>query len=707
MSDLEDEIKVLWRKVQEGEEALQRAGQYGLQLLDDKMDLHNKLEEQQIEMSNVIEALEQEKFSLQRDVELKARMLESLRSEFDLVRNQQKHQMEQQQTLLERSHALELSDLKNKLEKMKTDLEEAQLAEKQIRHKLDQQSEALNSKTEELRVLTERAHETMSSEILELQMQKMDMESAMATLEQELQEARYKEEQLHLANTTVQRQLERLTEEKEEREREAVSCYNALEKAREANQDLQIQLEQVLQQAQDPNSKGNSLFSEVEDKRAEMERQLNSMKRQHDSLQKQHALTKQHMHRMKMQIATLMQLQGNRADPAQLERLQFMLSDKNNEIESLMMKVRELEKAKHPPAPFKEGEVMDETYYTDLLKMQLSNSKKDAEKLKDELSMARMKALSESQRVLELERKLYGTEQALKQRHSDNMRLQVKLEELKMKYTPNEVNKAQVQKRRREKFPVAVPEEKSAPSKEETATMDTEPSKGSSENTEEKNISHPGHPMRSRLSESLRIPQSAFLMRPGQCQPLHANPSPFCCAVSTLQSLLLLCTGSKCTIVMYLEVNKAQVQKRRREKFPVAVPEEKSAPSKEETATMDTEPSKGSSENTEEKNISHPVEKPVVIPLQSAQPTEPNPVMSRENKSVRISEDPPVCIPDAPRSVPTSACQPFSFLLRCVNFTVFVIFLFLGFMRTLTPRPSLPSLPLPLRNPVSRRHLIP
>uniref|UniRef100_A0A673HGA5 Protein Spindly n=1 Tax=Sinocyclocheilus rhinocerous TaxID=307959 RepID=A0A673HGA5_9TELE len=580
---LEDEIKVLRRKVQEGEEALQRAGQYGLQLLDDKMDLHNKLEEQRIEMSNVIEALEQEKYSLQRDVELKARMLESLRSEFDLVRNQQKHQMEQQQTLLERSHALELSDFKNKLEKMKTDLEEAQLAEKQMRHKLDQQSEALNSKTEELRVLTERAHETMSSEILELQMQKMDMESAMATLEQELQEARYKEEQLHLANTTLQRQLERLTEEKEEREREAVSCYNSLEKAREANQDLQIQLEQVLQQAQDPNSKGNSLFSEVEDKRAEMERQLKSMKRQHESLQKQHALTKQHMHRMKMQIATLMQLQGNRADPAQLERLQFMLSDKNNEIESLMMKVRELEKAKV-------SEVMDETYYTDLLKMQLSNSKKDAEKLKDELSMARMKALSESQRVLELERKLYGTEQALKQRHSDNMRLQVKLEELKMKYIPNEVNKVQVQKRRREKFPVAVPEEKSAPSKEETATMDTEPSKGSS---------------------------------------------------------------------------------------------------------------------TEEKTLSHPVEKPVVIPLHSAQPTEPNPVMSRESKSVRICEDPPVCIPDVPRSVPTSACQPFSFLLRCVNFTVFVIFLFLGFMRTLTPRPSLPSLPLPLRNPVARRRLIP
>ncbi len=44
-------------------------------------------------------------------------------------------------------------------------------------------------------------------------------------------------------------------------------------------------------------------------------------------------------------------------------------------------------------------------------------------------------------------------------------------------------------------------------------------------------------PVKAGLFESARIPQSAFLLRPGQCQPMHANPSPFCCAVSTLQSL--------------------------------------------------------------------------------------------------------------------------------------------------------------------------
>lgn len=43
-------------------------------------------------------------------------------------------------------------------------------------------------------------------------------------------------------------------------------------------------------------------------------------------------------------IATLMQLQGARADPVQLERLQTMLCEKNTEIQNLLTKVRQMEK---------------------------------------------------------------------------------------------------------------------------------------------------------------------------------------------------------------------------------------------------------------------------------------------------------------------------------------------------------------------------
>lgn len=47
---------------------------------------------------------------------------------------------------------------------------------------------------------------------------------------------------------------------------------------------------------------------------------------------------------VQVQIATLMQLQGSRADPAQLERLQSMLSEKNGEIQNLMTELQRLEK---------------------------------------------------------------------------------------------------------------------------------------------------------------------------------------------------------------------------------------------------------------------------------------------------------------------------------------------------------------------------
>ncbi|KAF4085506.1 hypothetical protein AMELA_G00095940 [Ameiurus melas] len=479
---MEREIQRLQQKVAESEEALQKAAQYGLQLLDDKLDLQNKLEDQRIEMTALIEGLEQEKYSLQREVELKIRMLDSLSSEFDDVKNQQKHLLEQQQAVFERNHAVECGDFKNKVDKLKGDLDAAQLLEKQLRHKLEFQSQALTSKTEELRKMSEHSHETMSSEILELQIQKMDLESSTAALEQKHQELKYKEEQLELANCILQRQLETLTNTKEEKENEVVSLYSALEKSREANQELQIQFDQVLQQAQDPTSKGNSLFSEVEDKRAEIERQLISVKVQYQSLQKQHAFTKQQMVRMKVQISNMMQLQGIRADPAQLERLRVMLSEKNNEIETLMKKVQELQKLEvalenQSAGVSKEIEFVDETYYTDLLKMQLSNSKKAAEKLKEELSMARMKALSESHRVLELERKLFASECALKQTRIDIVKLQVKIEELQMKYEPNEVKKARTQKRKQEKFPVNLPEGVPDYSSMDTAGMKTEPGK--------------------------------------------------------------------------------------------------------------------------------------------------------------------------------------------------------------------------------------
>ncbi|XP_048796180.1 protein Spindly-like [Lagopus muta] len=201
-------------------------------------------------------------------------MLESLSFECDALKQQQNVQLDKQKEQLTRAHGQEVNDLKYKLENLKAEVDKTRLSEKQLRHKVDHQKEIIAAKTEELHTMSERVHETMSSEMLNLQMELTELESVKASVEEKLNELQYSKEQLELINSNLRNQLERLQAEKEEREKEVVSYCNALEKAREANQELQVQLDHVVQQSLDPASKGNSLFAEVEDRRAEMERQL-------------------------------------------------------------------------------------------------------------------------------------------------------------------------------------------------------------------------------------------------------------------------------------------------------------------------------------------------------------------------------------------------------------------------------------------------
>ncbi|KFV42580.1 Protein Spindly, partial [Tyto alba] len=377
-------ILSLRQQLKEAENERRKAAQYGLHLLESQSEVQNQLDQMRCELTEKTEKFEQEKYSLQRDIELKNRMLETLSSECDSFKQQQNMQLDKQKEQLARFYGQEISDLKNKLENLKAELDETRLSEKQLKHKVDHQKEIIAAKSEELHMMSERVHETMSSEMLNLQMELTELESVKVCdyVEEQLNEMQYSKEQLELINHNLRNQLERLQGEKEEREKEVVSYCNALEKAREANQELQVQLDHAVQQSLDPTSKGNSLFAEVEDRRAEMERQLISVKIKYQSLQKQHVFTREQLQRMKLQMATLLQMKGSQAEFEQLERLQSMLEQKNGEIEDLLMKVRQLEKFKtlyenmeesRASSSSKGGESED-GYYADLLQMKLDNS---------------------------------------------------------------------------------------------------------------------------------------------------------------------------------------------------------------------------------------------------------------------------------------------------------------------------------------------
>lgn len=64
----------------------------------------------------VPKVLEQDKYSLQKEVELRTRMVESLQSDYDYVKSQQRRQLQEQQEHLEQSHSTALKELSNKVQ---------------------------------------------------------------------------------------------------------------------------------------------------------------------------------------------------------------------------------------------------------------------------------------------------------------------------------------------------------------------------------------------------------------------------------------------------------------------------------------------------------------------------------------------------------------------------------------------------------------
>lgn len=473
--NMEADITNLRNKLKECEDERLKAAQYGLQLLERQTELQSQLDKCHEEMMTTAENYNQEKYALQREVELKSRMLESLSCECEALRQQQKAQLEQLEMQLHRSHRQEVHGLRNKLENLKVELDEARLSEKQLKQKLDHQGELLSHKSEELRLLSEqRALSSVSSELLSLQTELTEAEGVKNALREEVNELQCKQEQLECLNASLLHQVDRLKEEKEEREKEAVSYYNALEKARVENQDLQVQLGHALQQAADPNSKGNSLFAEVEDRRVAMERRLNLMKDKYQSLKKQNAFTRDQMNKMKLQISTLLRMRGSQTEFEQQERLFAMLEQKNGEIKHLLGEINKLEKFKNLYENMESKSstsdsacaLEDSTYYTDLLQLKLDKLNKENESTKGELSIQRMKALFESQRTLDIERKLFANERHLQLSESENLKLRAKLDELKLKYEPEERIEVPVLKRRREVLPLNIntPEETAAAS---------------------------------------------------------------------------------------------------------------------------------------------------------------------------------------------------------------------------------------------------
>ncbi|CAG2227702.1 unnamed protein product [Mytilus edulis] len=124
---------------------------------------------------------------------------------------------------------------------------------------------------------------------------------------------------------------------------ECTTYCNLLEKARMENLELTTQLDVLMMEDEEKchDKKGNSLFSELDDRRVEAEKTLMSQKNTFETMKKKNEVLKQHNQKLKMQLFTAMG-RGN-DDSERVQQLQAQLEQERIERQQILEKVNKLE----------------------------------------------------------------------------------------------------------------------------------------------------------------------------------------------------------------------------------------------------------------------------------------------------------------------------------------------------------------------------
>ena len=110
--------------------------------------------------------------------------------------------------------------------------------------------------------------------------------------------------------------------EVEDARKQGMSYFKTLEEGKkEIIRELKVELDLLKMEASGHKEKGNSLFSEVEDRRVQAEKELLSMKVKHEALEKKYQWSLQSLHRLKVQMAEALNRTSGKADQKFIDTL--------------------------------------------------------------------------------------------------------------------------------------------------------------------------------------------------------------------------------------------------------------------------------------------------------------------------------------------------------------------------------------------------
>ena len=344
---------------------------------------------------------------------------------------------------------------KAKLSEADIALQTVEAREKILHERLEVTEKQLQEASEAMNISV--GGQSLSSEFAELHAQNVDLIKEKQALEHEVSRHKAEAQEASARQQGASARVELLQRELEEAQCSLSSYSRAVEAAKMETMELQAQLDAVTMDNINEEGKGNSLFSEVNDRRERVENQLKVYEEKYEVLKNNYDVKMAELQKTKMHNAKLLSIAGSsHSDTGHTARLEELLASERTKNKSLRDRLDTLEtlSAKTEPllAPVT-GLMMssssnetvlvphtqsDEYSYLSSL---LADTQKSNEELKKQLKEQFRLSLEDSDKIREMTRKVNQLETSTQKLKAQNYTLKINIDELKCKKGEQKVKK--------------------------------------------------------------------------------------------------------------------------------------------------------------------------------------------------------------------------------------------------------------------------
>ncbi|XP_069119142.1 protein Spindly-like [Argopecten irradians] len=353
-----------------------------------------------------------------------------------------------------------------KVMKLQMELDQSHSVESQLREQISQLEALMERKMNETADITsgECDSQEMAVQIVNLHEENKNLETKYIEKCTELHNQRSELELLS-------QRLSRKDEEIEEIKCQATSYALSLERARSQIAELKVEMDAIRETNVSHGSKGNSLFSEVEDRRVSAEKKLISMKHRMEAQDEISKKQDAEIRMLRNQMMIRLYSSRGEADGDRIKQLETEVSQARAKISYLNGEIFSLEqKMKMQTENFldklsgveSKGKVESDQKggsdkdINDYLMTIIKANDQVNENLRSELQDAGIQLMQSRNENSKLGKKLHDAESEREKIHNRCLRMQLKYDELLLKYEPESVKNRYVNKTKYivEKIPV-------------------------------------------------------------------------------------------------------------------------------------------------------------------------------------------------------------------------------------------------------------